>query len=101
MRNFPGRIGAGRVMRQLILTFLEEMVTIGRESEYDILSTMVYLLRRTASNLSTGDQTEGSLYILRDRIKSYVERNLRDPQLKVGSDCNSPSMFKAIFVQSI
>ncbi len=83
MLPFSGSAGVGKLAWDFIGSAFDEIPNLDRQSAPDVVDTIAHLLRLTML-LYSGNRTVGSQrQILSDRIKSYVQSHLRDPELSI------------------
>jgi AraC-like DNA-binding protein len=83
LRPFTRSFGIGRVVCDFLSSFINELPKLGPRSELDIAETVCHLLRLSIIE-SLGD-TAGHSHgeLLRERIKTFILSDLRDPELSV------------------
>jgi len=82
-RSFSGQTGVGKLAFQFIGSAFDGLSSIKPEFEKDVLETIVQFLRLAMLEV-TGASTPLSMkLVLEDRIKTYIDGHLRDPDLRV------------------
>lgn len=83
VQRYDARNGIGRIAGELLHKAFEEIETCSAESAETIGDAVAQLLRQSLMERA-GKPTSLSLReALRDRIKTYIHRNLRDPDLSI------------------
>jgi AraC-like DNA-binding protein len=82
-RSFSGQTGVGKLAFQFIGSAFDELSSIKPEFEKDVLETIIQFIRLAMLEV-TGASTPLSMkLVLEDRIKTYIDGHLRDPDLRV------------------
>lgn len=82
-RSFSGQTGVGKLAFEFIASTFEGLSSIHSEFESDVLETIAQFIRLAMLEV-TGASTPLSMkLVLEDRIKTYVDGHLRDPDLRV------------------
>lgn len=83
LRPFSRSFGIGRIVCDFLSSFVNELPKLGPRSELDIAETICHLLRLSVIE-SLGDREEHShKELLRERIKTFILNDLRDPELSM------------------
>lgn len=83
VQRYDARAGIGRLAGELMHRAFEEIESCSAESAETIGDAVAQLLRQSLMERA-GKPTSLSLReALRDRIKTYIQRNLRDPDLSI------------------
>ncbi|MBK9596358.1 MAG: helix-turn-helix domain-containing protein [Rhodocyclales bacterium] len=83
VQRYDARNGIGRIAGELLYKAFEEIETCSAESAETIGDAVAQLLRQSLMERA-GKPTSLTLReALRDRIKTYIHRNLRDPNLSL------------------
>ena len=83
VQRYDARNGIGRIAGELLHKAFEEIETCSAESAETIGDAVAQLLRQSLMERA-GKPTSLTLReALRDRIKTYIQRNLRDPDLSL------------------
>ena len=100
VRQYSARTGIGRLACEQIRTAFDEMSTCDDETADELADSITHLIRHSLLE-RCGKPTDLSVReTLRDLIKSYVDRNLRDPglsieRLTVAFNCTKRNLHKA------
>lgn len=81
---FSARIGVGRLACGLVRVAFEEMSELHLQSTDDLADSLVRLFQQALLERSSQEINAPRTVLLCDRIKTYVENNLRDPNLSIG-----------------
>jgi AraC-like DNA-binding protein len=82
-RSFSGQTGVGKLAFQFIGSAFNGLSSIKPEFEKDVLETIVQFIRLAMLEV-TGASTPLSMkLVLEDRIKTYIDGHLRDPDLRL------------------
>jgi len=82
-RSFAGNNGVGKLAFQLIENTFDGLSSLKPEFENDVLETIIQFIRLAMLEVA-GSSTQLSMkLVLEDRIKTYIDTHLRDPDLRV------------------
>jgi AraC family transcriptional regulator, positive regulator of tynA and feaB len=82
-RSFSGQTGVGKLAFESIGSAFDGLSSIKPEFEKDVLETIIQFIRLAMLEV-TGAVTPLSMkLVLEDRIKTYIDGHLRDPDLRV------------------
>lgn len=82
-RPFSGRTGVGKLAFEFISGTFEGLSSIKPEFENDVLETIFQFIRLTMLEATAAPTPLSMKLVLKDRIRTYVDGHLRDPDLKV------------------
>lgn len=83
VQRYDARAGIGRLAGELMHKALEEIETCSQESAETIGDAVAQLLRQSLMERAGRPTSLTLREALRDRIKTYIHRNLRDPDLSI------------------
>jgi AraC-like DNA-binding protein len=82
-RPFSGRTGVGKLAFECIASTFEGLSSIQPEFERDVLETIVQYIRLAMLEATGATSPLSMKAVLEDRIKTYIDGHLRDPDLRV------------------
>jgi AraC-like DNA-binding protein len=83
LRPFSRAYGIGRVVCDFISSIVSELPSLGSRSEADIADTVCHLLRLALVEFSGDREAHPHSAFLRERIKTYILSDLRNPELSI------------------
>jgi AraC-like DNA-binding protein len=106
MRPFSCRTGVGKLAWQFGNSVFAEVPKLDASSQPDIVDTLSHLVRLTMMEFSGEEAAVSSREILNERIKSYVQSHLRDPELNLkhiarALNCTKRYLHKAFEAEGI
>lgn len=82
-RPFSGQTGLGKLAFEFIASTFEGLSSIQPEFENDVLETIVQYIRLAMLEAIGAAAPLSMKLVLEDRIKTYIDGHLRDPDLRV------------------
>jgi AraC-like DNA-binding protein len=83
LQRYSSTVGLGRLVRRFMRSFLDDMPALAADSGPNLIDAAIELVQlavfehlRSCSVLTTSD-------ILKERIKTYINRHLRDPEFSI------------------
>ena len=83
MRPFFGIAGVGKLASQFSNSVLTELPKLDAGSVPDMIDTLCHLIRLTMMQFSEEEPEVSSCEVLNERIRSYIQVHLRDPELSL------------------
>jgi len=83
LRPFSRTYGIGRVVCDLVTSVVAELPKLGSRLEPDLANTLCHLLRLSVIEALGGRAGFSHRELLRERIKTYILSDLRNPELSV------------------
>lgn len=83
MRPFSGTAGVGKLASQFGNSVFTELPRLDAGSVPDMIDTFCHLIRLTMMEFSGEETAVSSCEILNERIRSYIQAHLRDPELSL------------------
>lgn len=91
VQRYSARSGIGRLACQFMSTAFDEVAACGPVAATDIADTIAQLVRHSLLERAGQARPIAARESLRDRIKSFIDAHLRDPQLsmdQIAAACN-------------
>jgi AraC-like DNA-binding protein len=82
-RPFSGRAGVGKLAFEFMANTFEGLPSIQPQFEHDVLEAIFQFIRLTMLEATAAPAPLSMKLVLKDRIKTYVDGHLRDPELSV------------------
>jgi AraC-like DNA-binding protein len=82
-RSFSGQTGIGKLAFQFICSAFDGLSSIKPEFEKDVLETIIQFIRLAMLEVAGASTPLSMKLILEDRIRTYIDAHLRDPDLSV------------------
>ena len=83
MQPFFGSAGVGKLASQFSNSVFSELPQLDAGSVPDMIDTLCHLIRLTMMELSAEAPAVSSCEVLNERIRSYIQIHLRDPELSL------------------
>jgi AraC-like DNA-binding protein len=83
LRPFSRAYGIGRVVCDFVSTVVSELPQLGSRSEPDLANAVCHLLRLSIVESLGGREERSHREFLRERIKTYIVSDLRNPELSI------------------
>ncbi len=106
MRPFFGIAGVGKLASQFGNSVFTELPKLDAGSVPDMIDTLCHLIRLTMMEFSGEEPAVSACEILNERIRSYIQVHLRDPELSLESiasalKCTKRYLHKAFEAEGI
>ena len=83
LRPFSKAYGIGRVVCDFVSSVVSELPQLGSRSEDVVADTVCHLLRLAIIEFSGDREGQSSGEFLRERIKAFIQSDLRNPELSI------------------